>query len=345
VFAPVVTGCILCQYIVERVVNNVHWAGVLPMYRGGRPDRDGFDSETLDTRYANYDDRNAYDALHQLQERQMKNTLVENAYKQPWSTPPIPAKGYPSQFQYGQLAFTRPHNDISFNMGAKERQLGHVVGALTFLETAVKLRASGKMAARSTEKVANAQAPLAAFTGGSQFAFAGAGKPMYTPFTPVDPAQPGYRSWFSALERQKYSEIYHVADLTLDHVCEAAMPNEFYQHCKKIFDAEGAIVNLISRQFGVQNICRRLQLCGTQSYIAQQIHMPHLPAEGQSPYDEVDKMFTKTITTNLDDIPPKEIRQRANQVYQQPPPDIEVPAPFMLDQRGKPIPQNPTPFP
>jgi len=221
--------CILCQYVVERVINNVHWAGVLPMYRGGRPDRDGYDSTDLDDRYSPLDDSDSKERLEDYK--------LSQAQAQSSDAPPA--------------AFIQEEQKI-------------------------------------TAQTQNTQAPLGQYAAGTGFAWRGAGvAPLYSPFTPIQAQQPGYRSWFSALERQKYSEIFHVADLTLDHVCEASMPNEFYKYCKLIFHGEGAIVNLVARQFGTSNICRRIEMCDSNSYIANMIHTPTNNAPGHSPHDEI----------------------------------------------------------
>jgi len=97
---------------------------------------------------------------------------------------------------------------------------------------------------------------------------------VQTPAVPFDRNQPGYRSYTRAVERQKFSEIYHMADMVLDRVCEASMPNDFYPVCTEIFKAQGAIANLLSRQTGVSTVCQRLNFCGSTSYVSTGIHTP-----------------------------------------------------------------------
>jgi len=74
------------------------------------------------------------------------------------------------------------------------------------------------------------------------------------------------------LERQKYNEIYRVADITLDDVCEQGMPNKYYGFCKSIYKIQSDVVNGLRYQYRPQDICFRVGMCNKESYIAKGIH-------------------------------------------------------------------------
>jgi len=74
------------------------------------------------------------------------------------------------------------------------------------------------------------------------------------------------------LERQKYNEIYRVADITLDDVCEQGMPNKYYGFCKSVYKVQSDVVNGLRYQYRPQDICFRVGMCSKESYISKGIH-------------------------------------------------------------------------
>jgi len=74
------------------------------------------------------------------------------------------------------------------------------------------------------------------------------------------------------LERQKYNEIYRVADITLDDVCEQGMPNAFYGYCKQIYKVQSDVVDGLRYQYRPADICFRVGMCGKGSYITKGVH-------------------------------------------------------------------------
>jgi len=74
------------------------------------------------------------------------------------------------------------------------------------------------------------------------------------------------------MERQKYNEIYRVVDITLDDVCEQAMPNSFYGYCKQIYKLQSDVVDGLRYQYRPSDICFRVGMCGKDSYITKGIH-------------------------------------------------------------------------
>jgi hypothetical protein len=73
------------------------------------------------------------------------------------------------------------------------------------------------------------------------------------------------------LERQKYNEIYRIADLSLDDVCEQGMPNSFYSHCKAIYKKQSDVVDGLRYQYRPADICVRIGMCKGK-YITKGIH-------------------------------------------------------------------------
>ena len=74
------------------------------------------------------------------------------------------------------------------------------------------------------------------------------------------------------VEREKYNQIYRVVDLTLDDVCEQAMPNAYYGFCKAIYQTQAAVVDGLRYQYRAPDICFRVGMCGTGSYITWGVH-------------------------------------------------------------------------
>jgi len=226
-------SCILCQYIVERISNNVHLAGILPQYSGGRPQRVPHDELDLDPAHqlaAGVTDT----ADKEDEDESMRRS--DSAYRQ----------------HQARIAKMRADMRKQARASAQQRrdrdQLPpELLDESSFLETG---------SAQFPHHI-----PLA--VGVTQ-----------SPAVPFERSQPGYRSYTRAIERQKFSEIYHMADLVLDRVCEASMPNDFYPICSAVFKAQGAITNLLSRQVGVQTVCQRLNFCESTSYVSRGIHTP-----------------------------------------------------------------------
>jgi len=74
------------------------------------------------------------------------------------------------------------------------------------------------------------------------------------------------------LERQRYNEIYRVADITLDDVCEQGMPTIFYGFCKALYKVQNDVVDGLRYQYRPPDICYRIGMCKKDSYITQGIH-------------------------------------------------------------------------
>jgi len=74
------------------------------------------------------------------------------------------------------------------------------------------------------------------------------------------------------VERQKFNEIYRVADITLDDVCEQGMPNAYYGFCKSIYKVQSDIVDGLRYQYRPTDICFRVGMCAKNSYITKGIH-------------------------------------------------------------------------
>jgi len=87
------------------------------------------------------------------------------------------------------------------------------------------------------------------------------------------------------LERQKFNEIYRIADITLDDVCEQGMPNTFYGFCKTIYQSQSDIVDGLRYQYRPADICFKIGMCSQSSYITVGIHSRYRvlgTAEGES---------------------------------------------------------------
>lgn len=74
------------------------------------------------------------------------------------------------------------------------------------------------------------------------------------------------------LERQKFNEIYRVADVTLDDVCEQGMPTSFYSFCQAYYQFQPDVVDGLRYQYRPADICWRVGMCNKNSYIAEGIH-------------------------------------------------------------------------
>jgi hypothetical protein len=238
----------LCQYAVERIANNVHWAGIIPQYLGGRLDRHTRDDLELDDRYQLSDDLAS--RADRLDDDEPTQSEESGEHQEPEEEE---QEGSSSEQLGGAEQSSAAPNP---NAPVPDSQMPPV-----FLELRTNLAANSKMH--------NKQFPF--FT---PFV-AGASNNM--PYMPFDKSQPGYRSFKNAVEKQKFAEIYHVADITLDHICEASMPNEFYPTCSTLLQAQGAITNLLARQYGVTTICLRLGFCGEKSYVSRGVHTPEEP--------------------------------------------------------------------
>ena len=106
---------------------------------------------------------------------------------------------------------------------------------------------------------------------------------------PINNLLPGHHDYYDALETQLYNEIFHITDLTLDHVCESGMPNDYYElSCKLVFEDQAKIVSHIARQFSALNICLEIDLCTDKSYISEMTHTPMMtrPEEESSESSE-----------------------------------------------------------
>ena len=202
------SGCIACQYIVERIANNVDMAGIAPQYLGGRPVRQSVGSGKLVSGF------NIADAMAAQRERKA-------------------------------------------------------------LRAKAAARAAAEAVARGDYAASLLEVETSASTTSSQFPYQAPfvpGAHNFEPYLPYSQDQPGSRSYQQAVERQKFSLIYHVSEQVLDHVCDASMPNEFFKYCKLVYSAQGAIVNMLGRQFGTQTICRRLEMCDKDSYVNKDVH-------------------------------------------------------------------------
>jgi len=73
-------------------------------------------------------------------------------------------------------------------------------------------------------------------------------------------------------ERQKYNEIYRVVDVTLDDVCEQGMPNKYYGYCKAVYQVQSDVVDGLRFQYRPSDVCYRIGMCGSKSYITQGVH-------------------------------------------------------------------------
>jgi len=260
-------GCIICQYAVERIEDNVHWAGIVPQFRGGRLDRHPLDSRDLDPQSRSSDDLELF-----------KNSKEEQLVE--------PIEGDSEQSPSGQ------------GEPGEEGETEHEGAAAddAFLEVQSHLKSSASAAVAGKAKtMSQSTATARAIAAAKQFPFftpyvAGAAQ-LNNPFAPFVPGQPGFRSFKNAVDRQRFSEVYHVCDVTLDHICEASMPNTFYKHCVQLFRAQGAIANLVSRQYGVVPICRRLDFCGAHSYISRAVHNPESPRHEFAKKDLIGEAF------------------------------------------------------
>lgn len=74
------------------------------------------------------------------------------------------------------------------------------------------------------------------------------------------------------MERQKFNEIYRIADITFDDVCEQGMPNTFYETCKKMYSVQSDIVDGLRYQYRPADICFRIKVCEEESYITKGLH-------------------------------------------------------------------------
>jgi len=74
------------------------------------------------------------------------------------------------------------------------------------------------------------------------------------------------------LERQKFNEIYRIADITLDDVCEQGMPNKYYGFCKSVYKVQSDIVDGLRYQYRPTDICYRAGMCKKDSYVTRGIH-------------------------------------------------------------------------
>jgi len=74
------------------------------------------------------------------------------------------------------------------------------------------------------------------------------------------------------IERQRYNQIYRVMDVTLDDVCEQAMPNAYYGYCKAVYQTQATIVDGLRYQYRPADICYRVGICAANSYITNGIH-------------------------------------------------------------------------
>jgi len=74
------------------------------------------------------------------------------------------------------------------------------------------------------------------------------------------------------IERQRYNSIYRIMDVTLDDVCEQAMPNAFYGYCKAVYQTQATIVDGLRYQYRPADICYRVGICAANSYITNGIH-------------------------------------------------------------------------
>jgi len=250
-------ACIACQYIMERISNNIHWSGVLPETKAGRPDRTGRDPFTLAGRYN-----------ERISHPEVRGMIADTQRLQRDRWARLGLNSDPTKAGTPQ-AFIEEDGDVR----NEELPLDDELSLGSFLE--LEFQASSRSQERSTAKSQASQFPAHqnTFPFGAPLTY---GSTPYGPFQTLSGNQPDYRQYFNALERQKFSEVYHVADLTLDHVCEQRMPNDFYKHCKRIYDEQGLIVNLFTRQFGTQSICSRIEMCRPVSYIKRAIHTPRL---------------------------------------------------------------------
>ena len=85
-----------------------------------------------------------------------------------------------------------------------------------------------------------------------------------------------------SLEREKYNEIYRVADITLDDACEQGMPNSFYRYCKALYQVQGDIVDGLRYQYRATDICFKTGMCAHDSYITKGIHSRYKKKQGES---------------------------------------------------------------
>lgn len=94
---------------------------------------------------------------------------------------------------------------------------------------------------------------------------------------PMDMKRPEYDQYYEGLEMQLFINMRHVTRLLMDNVCESAMPNQYYSHCRAVLKNERPILNLIGRQFKVQDICVNIAMCTRRSYIYKMKHTPKPP--------------------------------------------------------------------
>jgi len=179
-------GCIMCQYYLQRISNNVRAAGVLPTHVRARVDRNN-DAQKYGTGVVTSEFDPTYTGLRSLIE-------LSSTHKQKQKQIPYPPRPWMS----------------------------------------------------------------------------GANAPMGIP---IDSSQePGYRNFFSQVERVLFTQIFHIMDLTMDDACEEATPNEFYKHCQAVLDKQDLVVQLVSREFKPEDICFRIKQCTPASYSEIGIH-------------------------------------------------------------------------
>ena len=63
-----------------------------------------------------------------------------------------------------------------------------------------------------------------------------------------------------------------MTDVTLDDVCEQAMPRVYYGYCKALYKSQSAVVDGLRYQYRASDICFRIGMCRRVSYIAWGVH-------------------------------------------------------------------------
>jgi len=283
-------ACLLCQYIVERISNNVHWTGVLPQKRG-RPDREGRDKFSIDSRY----DENISGAEARQMDEVEKTKQRYASFKKgmikgepPGGKPKAPAfLDLASEIRAKMMSLHSSREDDPSLPGSSFGAPSSSSSSSSSSSAAPKGKASAEQPPPAKNpnypnpySVVNLEGVPEGVVGspfpynyqfGVPYKYGGA---LNGPTLPIDTTQPNYRQYFNSLEHQKYSEVFHISDLTLDHVCEEGMPNEFYKHCRSVFNEQSTIVSLLLRQYSASTICLRVRMCSPMSYMTRGIHTP-----------------------------------------------------------------------
>lgn len=246
-------SCMLCQFVMERVIDGVNAAGLVPRVRGGgRQDRTGWEGEL--------NEHPAYveTASRTLPEGEPTNEHLAAAHAEETGEPPVPTVSQREELERS-TEHAREGDELDERQRARQerRETERAAAAAAHAED---------VRSYQNDPATSSLAPHLLRNGPVRFGPGG-------PAPPLDNSQP--MNGLEATERQLFAEVYKSMDLTLNAVCEQQMPNEFYGACERIFAMQGVVVNLVTRSFNPQNLCARVDMCDDDSYLTKfSIHTP-----------------------------------------------------------------------